>query len=95
MHLGHSNHFIAEVARQVAGRPQIDFPALQYQVDAGWTAVSPMPSASWLNPVLVRLRVDKKPDAVDTRFAQILERCMVEQASTSSLARVAGRPLER
>ena len=56
--------------------------ALHYQADAGWKAISPMPSASWLNPVLVRLRDDKKPDAVDTRFAQILERCLVDQASS-------------
>jgi hypothetical protein len=56
--------------------------ALQYEPDNGWKSISPMPSASWLHPVLVRLRDDKKPDAVDTRFAQILERCLVDQASS-------------
>ena len=55
---------------------------LAYQPDAGWQAVSTMPSASWLHPVLVRLRDDKKPDPIDTRFAQILERCSVDQAGS-------------
>lgn len=56
--------------------------ALQYEMDSGWNSISPMPSASWLHPVLVRLRDDKKPDAVDTRFAQILERCLVDQVNS-------------
>ena len=56
--------------------------ALEYKADTGWTSVSTMPTASWLHPVLVRLREDKKADAVDTRFAQILERCQVDQASS-------------
>lgn len=55
--------------------------AMHYAPDAGWRAVSLMPSASWLHPVLSRIRDDKKPDAVDTRFAQILERCAVAQAN--------------
>lgn len=54
--------------------------ALQFAAEAGWKAISPMPSASWLHPVLVRLREDKTPGTVDTRFAQILERCLVDQA---------------
>ena len=56
--------------------------ALQYEPDSGWKSISSMPSASWLHPVLVRMRDDKKPDSVDTRFAQILERCLVDQASS-------------
>ena len=56
--------------------------ALQYEPDNGWKSISQMPSASWLHPVLVRLRDDKKPDGVDTRFTQILERCLVDQASS-------------
>jgi hypothetical protein len=46
-----------------------------------WKAISPMPSASWLHPVLVRLRGDKTPGPVDTRFSQILERCLVDDAT--------------
>lgn len=47
----------------------------------GWKALSPMPAASPLHPVLVRIREDKTPGPVDTRFAQILERCIVDQAA--------------
>ena len=50
-------------------------------VESGWKALSPMPAASLLHPVLVRIREDKSPGPVDTRFAQILERCIVDQAA--------------
>ena len=43
-----------------------------------------MPTASWLHPVLVRIRDDKTPGTVDTRFAQILERCSVVEASMAT-----------
>lgn len=56
--------------------------ALHFTADAGWTAIGTMPTASWLHPVLVRIRDDKKADVVDTRFSQILERCQVDEASS-------------
>lgn len=52
--------------------------------ESGWRALSTMPAASLLHPVLVRIREDKAPGPVDTRFAQILERCIVEQASSDA-----------
>jgi ATP-dependent DNA ligase len=57
--------------------------ALDYQSDSGWKAIGTMPTANWLHPVLVRLREDKKPGPVDTRFAQILERCLVAEADNA------------
>jgi ATP-dependent DNA ligase len=33
--------------------------ALQYEPNIGWKSISPMPSASWLHPVLVRMRDEK------------------------------------
>ena len=56
--------------------------ALEFMPGAGWKALGTMPSASWLHPVLMRLRDDKKPGIVDTRFAQVLERCMVVDAAS-------------
>lgn len=57
--------------------------ALSFDAQAGWKAIGTMPSASLLHPVLVRIRDDKKPGVVDTRFTQILERCQVDQAGQS------------
>jgi hypothetical protein len=57
---------------------------LDHDADAGWQAVGQMPTASWLHPVLVRLRDDKSPGPVDTRFAQVLERCSVGDASAAT-----------
>jgi hypothetical protein len=57
--------------------------ALDYQSDSGWKAIGTMPTANWLHPVLVCLREDKKPGPVDTRFAQILERCLVAEADNA------------
>lgn len=54
--------------------------------DGSWTPLAPMPTASWLHPVLVRLREDKTPGSVDTRFAQILERCQVDAAASATRA---------
>ena len=56
---------------------------LDFAPNSGWKAIAPMPSASWLHPVLVRVREDKKPGLVDTRFAQILERCLVSDAASA------------
>ena len=53
---------------------------LDFAAGSGWRAIGTMPSASWLHPVLVRVREDKKPGLVDTRLAQILERCLVSNA---------------
>jgi hypothetical protein len=55
--------------------------ALSWEPQAGWRSVALMPTASWLHPVLVRIREDKSPGTVDTRFAQILERCVVGEAA--------------
>ena len=57
---------------------------LDFAPNSGWKAMAPMPSASWLHPVLVRVREDKKPGLVDTRFAQILERCLVSDAASAT-----------
>lgn len=62
-----------------AGKP-VQSMVLDY-AESGWKAIGPMPSASWLHPVLVRLRDDKTPGPVDTRFSQILERCLVDDAT--------------
>jgi len=43
-----------------------------------WIPVSPMPSASLLHPVLVRLRDDKSVNTNDVRFSQLLERTHVD-----------------
>jgi hypothetical protein len=45
-----------------------------------------MPSAGWVYPFLVRLCKDKVPDPVDTRFAQIQERCVVSEAAAATQA---------
>jgi hypothetical protein len=58
--------------------------ALSWEPQAGWRAVALMPTASWLHPVLVRLREDKSPGPVDTRFAQLLERCPIEDATAAA-----------
>ena len=50
----------------------------------GWKALGQMPTASWLHPVLVRLRDDKSAGPVDTRFSQVLERCEVGEASAAT-----------
>ena len=65
-----------------AGKP-VQTMVLDY-AEPGWKALAPMPSASWLHPVLVRLREDKTPGPVDTRFSQILERCLVEDATSAT-----------
>jgi len=57
---------------------------LDHATESGWKAIGPMPTASWLHPVLVRLRDDKTPGLVDTRFAQILERCLVSEAAAAT-----------
>jgi hypothetical protein len=56
--------------------------ALDFDEKSGWRAVGAMPTANWLHPVLVRIRDDKKADAIGTRFSQILDRCHVEDVST-------------
>jgi len=43
-----------------------------------WIPVIPMPSASLLHPVLLRLRDDKSVNANDLRFSQLLERTHVD-----------------
>ncbi len=55
--------------------------ALDFDEKSGWRAVGAMPTANWLHPVLVRIRDDKKADAIGTRFSQILDRCHVEDVS--------------
>lgn len=65
------------------GRP-IRTMVLDYAAESGWKALVQMPTASWLHPVLVRLRDDKSPGTVDTRFAQILERCAVGEAAAAT-----------
>jgi len=65
------------------GRP-IRSMVLEYGANKGWKALVQMPTASWLHPVLVRIRDDKTPGTVDTRFAQILERCSVVEASMAT-----------
>jgi hypothetical protein len=57
---------------------------LDHTAEAGWKALVQMPTASWLHPVLVRVRDDKSPGTVDTRFAQILERCVVGEAAAAT-----------
>lgn len=59
---------------------------LDHDDASGWKPLTLMPTASWLHPVLVRLREDKTPGAVDTRFAQLLERCPVEDATAATSA---------
>lgn len=49
-----------------------------------WKPLVQMPTASWLHPVLIRIRDDKSPGTVDTRFAQILERCAVGDAAAAA-----------
>ncbi len=58
--------------------------ALAWEPQTGWRAVALMPTASWLHPVLVRMREDKSPGPVDTRFAQLLERCPIEDATAAA-----------
>jgi hypothetical protein len=57
---------------------------LDHTAESGWKALVQMPTASWLHPVLVRIREDKSPGTVDTRFAQILERCVVGEAAAAT-----------
>ena len=59
---------------------------LDHNPTGGWKPLVQMPTASWLHPVLVRLRDDKAPGTVDTRFAQILERCAVVEAANATQA---------
>ena len=73
---------VTDLQPESGGQPVYTM-ALEYQAESGWKAIGTMPSASLLHPVLVRLREDKKPGPVDTRFSQILERCQVDQASSS------------
>lgn len=73
---------VTDLQPESGGLPVLSM-ALEYQGDSGWQAIGTMPSASLLHPVLVRVRDDKKPGPVDTRFSQILERCQVDQAGTA------------
>ena len=59
---------------------------LDYSPGNGWKPLVQMPTASWLHPVLVRMRDDKTPGTVDTRFSQVLERCIVGEAATATQA---------
>lgn len=65
------------------GRP-VRSMVLDHDAQAGWKPLVQMPTASWLHPVLVRLREDKVPGTVDTRFAQVLERCVVGEAAAAA-----------
>ena len=65
------------------GRPMRSM-VLDHTAESGWKALVQMPTASWLHPVLVRIREDKSPGTVDTRFAQILERCVVGEAAAAT-----------
>jgi hypothetical protein len=60
---------------------QIRSMVLSHHDSAGWKTISQMPIASCLHPVLVGIRNDKKPGIVDTRISQILERCILLDAS--------------
>ena len=62
---------------------QVRTMALSFDQEVGWQALGPMPSASLLHPVMVRIREDKKSGPIDTRFTQILERCQIDQAEQS------------
>ncbi len=44
----------------------------------GWSALCPMPGASLLHPVVVRMRTDKSVNTTDVRIEQLTERCTVE-----------------
>jgi hypothetical protein len=57
---------------------------LEHNTDFGWRPLAQMPTASWLHPVLVRLREDKVPGLIDTRFSQILERCAVVESTEAT-----------
>jgi hypothetical protein len=57
---------------------------VEHHDEAGWKPLVQMPTASWLHPVLVRLREDKVPGLVDTRFSQILERCAVGESMAAT-----------
>ncbi len=73
---------VTDLQTETSEGQQLRSMAMSYSAETGWNAISTMPTASWLHPVLVRLRDDKKPDALDTRFTQILERCLVAQAES-------------
>jgi hypothetical protein len=71
---------VTDLQPETGAGKQVQTMVLDY-ADTGWKALAPMPSASWLHPVMVRLRDDKRPGPIDTRFSQILERCLVEDAT--------------
>lgn len=54
--------------------------------DQGWKSLLPMPAASLLFPVLVRVRDDKKVDPTDVRVSQLAERCLVEALDAATEA---------
>ena len=45
--------------------------AFDYSADTGWSPLGPLPSASMLNPVFVRIRDDKQVCRPDVRFEQV------------------------
>lgn len=60
-------------AEDSAGDPVTHW-ALRHS-DAGWSPAARVPSASLLHPAVVRVRDDKKGDALDVRASQLDERC--------------------
>jgi hypothetical protein len=45
--------------------------------DGSWSALCPLPGASLIHPVFVRVRDDKQANEVDARASQLTERCAV------------------
>lgn len=62
-------------AEDSSGDP-IERMILEWQ-DGAWRRVRELPGASILHPVFVRVRDDKRVDALDVRVAQVQERCVV------------------
>jgi ATP-dependent DNA ligase len=72
-------------AEDAAGDPTLQW-ALAYD-DDGWSARCQLPGASLLHATLVRVRDDKRADAVDARVSQLEGRCVIAEADREAQAR--------
>lgn len=77
---------VTDVQREDSNGQVMRSMSLTWTPETGWRPVALMPAASWLHPVLVRIRDDKTPGPVDTRLSQLLERCPVEDATATATA---------
>jgi len=57
---------------------------LEYDKET-WRGIALMPGVSILHPVFMRLREDKTVNRSDTRVEQVLDRCLVRDATTEAV----------